>query len=230
MVNGRLIRIEACRSVGVWLFPPLLALAWFYLRGDQFHLLTMLWVEASVAVRGMVYFAGPALAGVAAWMAGRERRRDVEELLATTPRPAWSRQLATWTGTVLWGMLAYALVALAVGVLTARQAVWGGPILWPVVVGLLALPAHAALGFALGRFVPSRFTAPLVAAVFYFARAFVGFGARGAAAAAPRAPTKPGPRPARSHPARAAMARAPAPAAGGGPGAGGTIPRGSPAR
>ena len=180
-MNGRLIRIETRRSVGLWLFPPLLALAWFYLRGGQFGFLTMLWVEASVAVRGIVYFVGPALAGVAAWMAGRERRRDVEELLATTPRPAWSRQLATWTGTVLWGMLAYALVALAVGGLTARQAVWGGPILWPVVVGLLALPAHAALGFALGRFVPSRFTAPLVAVALFFAQVFFWAGRFGAA-------------------------------------------------
>ncbi len=181
MVNGRLIRIETRRSVGLWLFPPLLALAWFYLHGGQFGFLTMLWVQASVAVRGIVFFIGPTLAGATAWMAGRERRRGVEELLATTPQPAWSRQLATWTGTVLWGLLAYALVALAVGVLTARQAVWGGPILWPVIAGLLALPAHAALGFALGRFVPTRFTAPLVAVVFFFAQAFVWVGGFGAA-------------------------------------------------
>ncbi len=44
---------------------------------------------------------------------------------------------------------------------TAYQATWGGPPLWPVAVGAAELTAACAVGFAAGVFVPSRFTAPL---------------------------------------------------------------------
>jgi hypothetical protein len=48
---------------------------------------------------------------------------------------------------------------------TAIQATWGGPPLWPVVVGVSAVAALAAVGFAAGAVLPSRFTAPLAAAI-----------------------------------------------------------------
>ncbi|MEK8110456.1 hypothetical protein NKG94_51320 [Micromonospora sp. M12] len=47
--------------------------------------------------------------------------------------------------------------------MTAWQGAWGGPLWWPAVVGVVSMPAFAALGFAAGVLRPSRFTAPLVA-------------------------------------------------------------------
>ena len=48
-------------------------------------------------------------------------------------------------------------------VITSQQATWGHPLVLPLLDGLLAVLASSALGFALGRLVPGRFTAPLVA-------------------------------------------------------------------
>ncbi len=175
LLNGSLSRlwlIETRRNVGVWLLAPMVALAWLVARGDDF----LLWVETSVTVRNAVTFAGPFIGGAAAWMAGRDRRRGLDDLLATTPRPALSRQLAIWAATVAWGLLAYAVFGAYVVALTAARATWGAPVLWPMLVGLLALPAHGAIGFALGRYLPSRFTAPLVAIGLFFAQGFIGAG------------------------------------------------------
>ncbi len=44
-----------------------------------------------------------------------------------------------------------------------RHAVWGGPAPWPLAVGLPAIPAYAAIGYAAGASFPERFAAPFVA-------------------------------------------------------------------
>jgi hypothetical protein len=62
-----------------------------------------------------------------------------------------------------WAALSYLLVVIASFTVTAVQASWGGPVWWPVAEGLVALVACSAVGFALGRLVPSRFTAPMAA-------------------------------------------------------------------
>ncbi len=76
----------------------------------------------------------------------------------------------------MWGVAAYLAVGAAMIVLTATRATWGGLVLGPMLVGLLALLAHAAIGFALGWYLPSRFTAPLVAIGLFFAQSFIGAG------------------------------------------------------
>jgi hypothetical protein len=58
-------------------------------------------------------------------------------------------------------------VAVLYGV-TAHQASWGGPLWWPAGVAAASLPAFSALGFIIGTFLPSRFTAPLAAIGAFF--------------------------------------------------------------
>ncbi len=164
-----LLRIEGRCSIALWLVPIILVLAWFYFAaGSGAFYRRFLWAEVSVAVRNTAFFTAPCLAGAAAWMAGRERRRGMDELLGTLPGSALGRQLATLLAVILWGAAAYLLIAAILVVITARHATWGGPILWPGIIGLLALGTYAALGFLIGSVLPSRFTAPLVAVLAFF--------------------------------------------------------------
>lgn len=158
-----LVRIETRRSTALWLTPVMVALAWVIFRQQYTGSLGVAWSDRSLAVRDIAQPVWPLVAGAAAWMAGRRRRRGMAELLATTPYPAWGRELSTWTGAVTWGVLAYILVASVILGATWTQATWGGPNLGPALVGVLALVASGALGYALGYIVPSRFTPPLIA-------------------------------------------------------------------
>jgi len=47
--------------------------------------------------------------GIAAWVGTREGRRKTADLLATTPRAAWSRLSVALAGTLCWLLLAYGL-------------------------------------------------------------------------------------------------------------------------
>ena len=171
-MSGRLLTIETRRTIAWWLLPLMVALPYLFTRDNP--LFAWFWSDSSVLVRDAIVFSGPFSAGAAAWMAGRERRRGTEELVATTPRPAWSRQLTLWAATTAWGLLAYLLFGAYVVAATARHDAWGTPILWPMAIGMLAIPAHAALGAALGYALPSRFTPPLVAVGLFVAQIAVG--------------------------------------------------------
>ncbi len=161
-MSATLLRIELRRNTVVLLLPVLAALVWFSPTGR--HLGTLaLWPDRGIDLQNALQGMGPLFAGAAAWIAGRERRRGLEELLTTTPRSPWTRLLTMWAATTAWGVLFYVGVVAVVFGTTALQATWGGPALWPPLVGLLTMPALAALGFALGHGLPSRFTPALVA-------------------------------------------------------------------
>ncbi len=175
----RLLRIEIRHSIGLWLFVPLLGLAWSYFSGGIAYSRTLLWVQASIGVRNIAFFAAPCIAAAAAWMAGRERRRGSGELLTTMPHTPLARHLRVLLATILWGVAAYLLIALVLLTLTARRATWGAPTLWPALIGLLARGTYGAIGFALGRAIPSRFTAPLVGVASFFVQGFIAYGSFG---------------------------------------------------
>lgn len=111
---------------------------------------------------------GPVAATVAAWVGARERRWGLTELLATTPRPRAHRGALTLTAlglAVVLGQLAGAAAhALAVAP-TSRH-----PRVDDVVVpalGVLGVLVATAWGWAVGRLVPRRLTAPLVGLALY---------------------------------------------------------------
>jgi hypothetical protein len=173
-MNARLIAIEARRTVAFWFVPLMVALTLLFDNGMGLAWRLYLWPEMSVMVRDSLILIGPAIAGVAAWMAGRDSRRRIGDLLATTPRPAFARQTAAWAGTAIWGLAAYIIAGAVLVALTLTHALWGGPTLWPILIGLLTIAAEAAIGYAVGSYIPSRFTAPLVVIAVLVAQ--VGFG------------------------------------------------------
>jgi len=161
-MSARLWLLEVRRTPALWLVPPLLVLC-FRTYGDRFTPPVPLWILTSVAIGQAATIIGPPLGGIAAWVAGRERRRDAGELLATTAHPALVRLVPTWAATTGWGLLIYAFFALGGGVATARRATWGGPDPWIILAGAAAIAAYTAIGFAVGAAVPGRFVAPFVA-------------------------------------------------------------------
>jgi len=161
-MSVRLLTIEARRNVGLWFFPVILLISWWLL--SAWGWIAFLWESTNQQLQASVVpFGAPAIAGAAAWMAGRDRRRGIQDLLATTPRHDTERLLTLWASTALWGVLAYAAFAAYMMGRTALSATWAGPELWPVVVALAAILAHAVWGFFFGSLVPSRFTVPVVA-------------------------------------------------------------------
>ena len=64
---------------------------------------------------------------------------------------------------MFWLVLAFLGAVAVLYIQIARVAAWGGPPLWPVAVGVVALVTICVVGFTAGALFPGRFTAPLVA-------------------------------------------------------------------
>jgi hypothetical protein len=160
---ARILRMEIRHSAFVWCLP-LLVVLFIY---DPYRTAVgypALWPLRSTVVLNkfwpdMVIFA----AGFSAWAGSREGRRNVGDLLGTTARPAWARQLCALAGTAFWVVAAFLAGVIALYVRTAQQATWGGPPIAPVVVGVAGLVMVCAVAFAIGALFPGRFTAPIVA-------------------------------------------------------------------
>ena len=162
-LTSRIVWMEVRHNAFVWALP-LLAVLFVY---DPFltasHYPALWTVRASVVPDKFWPVCVPFAAGFAAWAGSREGRRNADDLVAATARPAWTRQLCSLAGTLAWVLAAFGA---GVGVLylsIARAATWGGPPIWPVFAVAMSLIAIGALSFALGALFPGRFTAPIVA-------------------------------------------------------------------
>ncbi|MEV6925449.1 ABC transporter permease [Dactylosporangium sp. NPDC051485] len=103
-----------------------------------------------------------------AWQAGRERRRGMGEVLASTPRPAWQPLLVSWLSVSLAGTAGVvAALAGAAALIGSRATYAGRDWWWVLLVGLLALWTAAALGVLVGRLVPLRTVAPIAGVATY---------------------------------------------------------------
>jgi hypothetical protein len=163
--TGRLFWIETRRNTGFWAFPLLVGLAWLAWRinqGTWAHTGVALWPQTSADIAFAVGLVGPAAGGLAAWVAGRDRRRGLDELLATTPAPVARRDLTLLAATTLWVLLAFLAAGVYQGVLTAREATWGGPVWPPIFIAALAIAVQAAIGYAAGTFAGSPLTSRLM--------------------------------------------------------------------
>ena len=160
---ARMLRLEIRHSAFVWCLPLLIVLFIY----DPYRTAAgypALWPVRSTVVLNkfwpdMVIFA----AGFSAWAGSREGRRNVGDLLATTARPAWTRQLSALAGTAFWVVGAFLAGVIVLYARTSQQATWGGPPIAPIVVGVLGLVAVCAVAFTLGALFPGRFMAPIVA-------------------------------------------------------------------
>lgn len=166
MAGIGMFRIEMRRSVCLWLFPILVAvLCWIIYDGLPAGI--WLWPDTVASVQASILLYGPLVGGLAAWAAGREQRCNLNNLLSTTSRPETARDLAAWSATTVWCGLAYVVAVMVFFSLTYLNATWGTPETRPVLIGLLTIVPHSALGYTTGRWFPSRFTAPLVAVALY---------------------------------------------------------------
>ena len=164
-----MLRIEFRRNMALLCFPLMVGVAWWFADTTAISGFYT-WIQASAGVRQTILLVGPMIGGTAAWMAGRDHRRKMGELLAVTPRSPVSQAFTTYAGTALWGVAVYAALGTGIFALTLRNATWGAPLPGYFLVTLFAVVAHSALGFAVGRYLPSRFTAPLVAIVLFAAQ------------------------------------------------------------
>src|SRR5215216_680471 len=108
--TGRLLWIETRRSIGLLAFPVLAGLAWlaWFLQSDSDqHSGIALWPQTSADIAFAVAFLGPAAGGLAAWAAGRDRRRGLGDLLETMPAPPTRQELTLLMATTFWALLAF---------------------------------------------------------------------------------------------------------------------------
>ncbi len=159
----RALGLEFKRSPVPYLLP--LVAVFFYF--DPMHTADgypPVWtLRASIIDRDLLFAFSAFAGGIAAWAGAREGRRKTADLLATTPRAAWTRLAVALAGTLCWVLLAFLACVAVLYVQTALQATWGGPPLWPVFVGAVGVTMATVIGFTCGAVFPGRFTAPLVA-------------------------------------------------------------------
>ncbi|MEV4847021.1 hypothetical protein AB0K20_27840 [Micromonospora matsumotoense] len=109
-----------------------------------------------------------------AWQSGRERRCDIDELIASSPRPGWQPLVVAWLAVTVAGAAGLLVAFAGAGVLVARVATYtGGGWWWTLTVGVLALAAAAAVGVLVGRLVPLRVAAPIAGLATYLGLAIV---------------------------------------------------------
>ncbi|HEX6453675.1 MAG TPA: hypothetical protein VF060_29940 [Trebonia sp.] len=160
---GRMLRLEIKRSAMVWMLPLLAALFVF----DPYRTATgypPVWtIHTSVVLNKLLPDFIIFTSGFSAWAGSREGRRHAGDLLGTTARPAWMRHIAALCGAVFWALGGFLVAVVVLYVRTASVATWGGPPLWPVAVGTVAMITVCAVGYTAGALFPGRFTAPIVA-------------------------------------------------------------------
>lgn len=166
---ARLLGLELRRNPMPWTLPLLAALFWI----TTYRAATVsppLWNVRGAMLQALTMLAfAPVLSGVAAWAGSREGRRGTADLVSITAVPRWAGRLGAWAAVTFWAEAAYLAGVAAVYGITARDAIWGGPLWWPVAVGAATAAASCAVGFAAGTLLPSRFTAPLAAVVVFLA-------------------------------------------------------------
>jgi hypothetical protein len=172
--NLSLLSIEMRRSLSLWLLP-FFAIVMCYVTFRELPKGVWLWPHTSVAIQTSLILTGPLAAGLSAWVAARNRRRDIEELLITTPLSAATRDLTVWMATAAWICFGYVLVTATLLLATLSEATWGSPSMGPIVAGFFALAMHSAAGYAIGYLSPRLFTALFVAVLDYLIQGFTGY-------------------------------------------------------
>src|SRR6516162_4352791 len=161
--SGRALRLEFKRNAVPYVLPLLAAVFYFDALRTANGFPPVWALRASVIGNHMLFAFSAFAGGLAAWAGSREGRRKTLDLVASTPRAAWTRRSVALAGTLCWLLLAFLAGVAVLYVQTALQVTWGGPPLWPVLVGAAGVTVVTVIGFTCGVFWPGRFTAPLAA-------------------------------------------------------------------
>ena len=122
------------------------------------------WMQLAMTQRLYLALLWPLALAAGAWQARREHRSNVTELFASTPRPTAQRTVPTLGAMALAVVAGYLAVGLAGGLWIISTAEYlPVAVLAVTAVGALALIAAAWLGLAIGRLLPGRATAPMLA-------------------------------------------------------------------
>jgi signal transduction histidine kinase len=163
----RMLRLEAKRSIALPLMPLLAALTAAYLWLDV-QQWSASWAGLVFSLRKTALIALPVALAAGIWHGGRERRSEVGELFAATPRPLRSRSLPALvmiSGTVA---LAQAAVAAGSAVLVGRYATHSdGTWLPALLAGVLCATSVTLLGLGIGRSASAPAAAPLGAVLLF---------------------------------------------------------------
>ncbi|MFI0963292.1 ABC transporter permease [Streptomyces sp. NPDC021080] len=160
----RTYRTELRRSPVLVALPALVVIDLLVLFGRARYWIGV-WPEASAASQEVTLFLGPALAGLAAWQAGRASRAEMPEALSVAARPAWQAEAVRLGATLTLGFTAYAVGCLVAAGVSIRE---GGPgFLWPsyLLTGMATLTIFAAVGHMVGRWWPSAAFTPAACAL-----------------------------------------------------------------
>lgn len=173
-MNGRVLGIELKRSAAPWpgIVVLVCSLAVFCLidgiwwRGTAGW--TAQWTSMALWTRSLLGFWWPLVVGVGALYGLRDSRSRMDELLTTTPRPAWSRAALPAGATAIALVAGFGLLVLVGGVQVALGGTDYLPLGWlPIsLVAMLALVAGALFGMGVARAVPSVLTPPALAVGF----------------------------------------------------------------
>ncbi|MGW9597568.1 hypothetical protein ACWHLZ_45820 [Streptomyces chartreusis] len=114
-----------------------------------------------------ILISGPIAAGGGCWLGGRERRRGLEELRASTPRSALRQTVAACMPAAVWPAAGYLLASIVTMVATWPYAAAGFPPLTLLAADLTAMASIGTIGFAVGRITAWQLAAPTLAVVTY---------------------------------------------------------------
>ncbi|MFF9085492.1 hypothetical protein ACF1BE_03525 [Streptomyces sp. NPDC014991] len=125
------------------------------------------WSETAVETHTALLITVPLAAAAGCWQGGRERRRRTEELWTTAVRTPLARLLLAALPVAFWVVAGY-LVTVAVALLATWPYVRGDrPQLTLLPGDTAAVAAGALAGHVVGRAVPTRLAAPLLAMTGY---------------------------------------------------------------
>ncbi|QUG99514.1 hypothetical protein HUO13_00690 [Saccharopolyspora erythraea] len=159
-MTGRIIRAELVRGPGGPLaLVVLAATAGVLLVNPDW---AGNWNGLAMGVRESLLLSCPLVAMAGTWAAGRQRRRQTADLLATAPRPRWQPFAASWLALTAGASLGLLGGWLTGGALVLPIATYAGiGWIWTLLVCAPALGASAAFGMAVGHFASWRLMAPI---------------------------------------------------------------------
>lgn len=161
--------VKGCQ--GVFLLPVMVGLG-LYASANLFEEGVVFWKMMNFAAVQSYTFIAPVTAGLAAWTASRDRRRQVDRFIESAPGNPFVRDLSILAATAGWGVLGYATVAVCYAALAIQRATWGGFDADLVLTGALGVVLAGAVGVLVGRHVPGRFS-PLLAIILAYAAVFM---------------------------------------------------------